>query len=281
VENRAPRADVRVRAATISDLAAIASISLAAGQPPADSGADPRYATLLLDHGSVRVAVRPDGAVAGWGATWPTPAGEMLSDLFVDPGRHGRGVGGRLLRALWPGGPQTPARLTFSSRHPSALPLYARAGLAPRWPLLYLTGDPRDLPVPPAVRATPVSAERAAEADAGLTAAGRRDADYRYWSAAGGSGVLVHAGARLVAAGAGRRGELSHLTCPDADQAAAALMAALVPFGDTDVTVHLPGPHPALGDLLRHGWRVEDYDLAMSTPDVRLSPNWAYAPGLA
>jgi hypothetical protein len=32
----------------------------------------------------------------------------------------------------------------------------------------------------------------------------------------------------------------------------------------------LPGPHPALIGLLRHGYRIEDWDLAMATTDLTL-----------
>ncbi|WP_250034104.1 GNAT family N-acetyltransferase [Paractinoplanes maris] len=270
-----------IRDATTLDLEAIATVSLAAGQPATDSGADARYTNLVLGQGSVVVAVQPDGVVAGWGAARPTPVGAMLSDLFVDPGQHGRGVGGRLLRRLWPGRPGTPGRFTFSSRHPSALPLYAKAGLLPRWPLLYLTGDPQHLPVVPAMRATVVGADQAAAADAHLTTNRERTADYRYWAGSGGTGLLVHDGDRLVAAGAGRHDELTHLTCSGADQDAVAVVAALARVGGSQVTVRLPGPHPMVGELLRRGWRVEDYDLAMTTPDLQLPTTWAYSPGLA
>ena len=36
--------------------------------------------------------------------------------------------------------------MTFSSTHPSALPLYAGFGLSAWWPLLYLSGDPSRVP---------------------------------------------------------------------------------------------------------------------------------------
>jgi hypothetical protein len=46
------------------------------------------------------------------------------------------------------------------------------------------------------------------------------------------------------------------------------------------LTVCLPGPHPALIGLLRHGYRIEDWDLAMATTDLTLPAHWAYSPGL-
>lgn len=62
----------------------------------------------------------------------------MLTDLFVDPVRHGTGIGRALLAALWPAEDREPARFTFASHDPRAMPLYVRAGLIPYWPLLYL-----------------------------------------------------------------------------------------------------------------------------------------------
>ena len=275
-----PATNVIVRRATTSDLAAVASVSLATGQPAVESGADPRYAGLLLEHGIVVVAEQDDGHIVGWGATWRTPVGEVLSDLFVDPRRQGQGVGARILRTLWPD-PEVPGRFTFSSQYASALPLYVRAGLRPVWPLLYLTGDPRRLPVSATVRARLVSPDEAAATDARLTRRTVRAAEYRYWAGApSGTAVVVHEGNRLLAAGAGRPAELAHLTCVDEPQdATAALTAALLELDGSRVC--LPGPHPALGDVLSSGWRVEDYDLAMSTPDLRLPTSWAYSPGLA
>jgi GNAT superfamily N-acetyltransferase len=276
-----------VRHATTADLDAIGTISLATGQPAIDSGADLRYARLLLEYGTVVVATQENQHVVGWGATWLTPLGELLSDLFVDPGRHGQGIGAGLLRFLWPARseqadtPDRPRRFTFSSRHPAALPLYARAGLASTWPLLYLTGEPDRLPRAQSVKATLVGPDAAAAADAQLSGAARH-AEFRYW--AGGrsaGGVLVHDGDRLLAAGAGRPDELAHLTCSDAERAAAAVTAALQALGGERATLCLPGPHPALQVLLHHDWRIEDYDLAMSTPDLQLPTTWAYSPGLA
>lgn len=275
--------DPVVRPAAEADLAGIAAVSSATGQPAIGSGADPAYVALLLEGGRVRVAVHGDTEVVGWGATWPTPAGEVLSDLFVDPGWHGRGVGRRLLRDLWPQPPGTPGRLTFSSRHPSALPLYASAGLQPIWPLLYLSGNPRDLPASEAVRAEVTTAEAAARAEADLLGAAGRAATFAYWSREStGAAIVVHHGADVVAAGAGSAAELAHLTYAGApEHASAVLVAALQALAGETLGVCLPGPHPALAPLLARGWRIDDYDLAMSTPGLSLSPLWAYSPGLA
>jgi len=144
-----------VRAATEDDLAAIAAVAEATGQVEEWSGSDPAYVRHLLAHGQVLVAEHraTEGramVVTGFGATLRIGDGPaavtMLCDLFVDPGWHGRGVGQALLAALWePGSP----RMTFSSLHAHALPVYTRAGLDAWWPLLYLGGDVGALPRAP------------------------------------------------------------------------------------------------------------------------------------
>src|SRR5205823_10754642 len=89
------------------------------------------------------------GAVAGFGAARRIGRGPlavtMLCDLFVHPGWHGRGLGQAMLAALWDDGPR---RMTFSSLHAHALPLYTRAGLDAWWPLLYLRGPVARLAMP-------------------------------------------------------------------------------------------------------------------------------------
>ncbi|MGI5240536.1 GNAT family N-acetyltransferase [Dactylosporangium sp. CA-139066] len=260
--------------ATSEDLASIARISRAVGQLGAGSGADPVYVSHLLRNGTVRVARDGDGNVLGWGATATGPLGWMLTDLFVDPHHHGRGMGGALLRDLWPD-QRVGGRFTFSSRHPHALPLYVRAGLRPAWPLLYLTG-PAPARGDGSYVATAVEATAVAAADRQLTG-GVRNAAYDYWS---GVGVLVHRGSQLVAAGVAQDGTLTHLTCPGEPDATQALTAALRCLGTAEVALCLPGPHPAVNTLLRAGFRIEDYDLAMHTPDVQLPVSWVYSPAL-
>jgi GNAT superfamily N-acetyltransferase len=270
---------VLVRAAEPGDVPAIQRVSQRAGQTGDDTGVDAAYVEFVL--ATARVLVAEDGGPPiGWGAVRPTPVGEMLTDLFVDPDQHGRGIGRALLDALWPD-PDRPGRFTFSSQHPSALPVYARAGLRPIWPLLYLTGSAPSAPSSPsAVCVRMVSAADAAAVDAELTG-GSRASDYAFWTRASpGEAFIVTSDDRTIAAGARRGGELMHLTCPDASVAAAALYAALA-AGPIDAEVCLPGPHPAVVPLLRAGWRVTDLDLAMTTPDVALPVTWAYSTGLA
>jgi len=273
-----PRRGFPIRAADLADIPGIAAVSQAAGQQDADSGADGAYVELLLQTASVRVVEEPrTGAVIAWGAVRSGPLGSMLTDLFVDPDHHGRGVGGALLRALWPDR-TAPGRFTFSSQHASALPLYVRAGLQPSWPLLYLTG-PSALPPLARMDVERVDAAVASDVDAQLVS-GDRSADYAYWTRSGsGRAIVVHDGERTTAAGVLRGGNLIHLTCGESD-ADTALTAALRASETANVTLCLPGRHPSLISLLRAGYRIVDYDLAMSTPDLTLPVAWAYSPGL-
>jgi GNAT superfamily N-acetyltransferase len=146
--------EFEVRAATEDDLLAIAAVAESTGPAEEWSGTDPAYVRHLLAHGRVLVAERQatggqGTVVSGFGATRRIGDGPdavtMLCDLFVDPGSHGRGTGQALLAALWePGSP----RMTFSSLHAHALPVYTRAGLDAWWPLLYLAGDVTALRAP-------------------------------------------------------------------------------------------------------------------------------------
>ncbi|WP_426511775.1 hypothetical protein ACPPVO_14770 [Dactylosporangium sp. McL0621] len=203
-----------------------------------------------------------DGRVAGFGATLRVGGATMLTDLFVDPAGHGGGAGGALLRELGP------VAFTFASQDPRALALYARAGLTPWWPLLYLHGGPDRLPRP-AFAVTGCPPAEAARVEARLTGV------HREFLA--GEGLVVRgAGGEPVAAGAGR---LDHLACPDPAAAAGALVAALHAVGEAELCV--PGPHPAVPVLLGAGYRITGFDVYMATrPDV-LATTWVYSPGLA
>jgi GNAT superfamily N-acetyltransferase len=253
-----------VRPAQPRDVAAIQLVSAGAGQPAVDSGADANYVEFVMRTGTAAVAVGRDGRVVGWGAVRRHVLGSMLSDLFVSPDHQGSGIGRALLAELWP--PDRPgAKFTFSSRHPSAVPVYARAGLHPVWPLLYLTG-PRPQRAP--LSAELVAAAEAADAEARLSGA-HRGADYAFWGRTPDSaGVVVFDGNRLAVTGAVRAGALLHLCCPAPPDAEPALHAALAAAGAPSVTLQLPGPHPAVPGLLNSGFRITDYDIAMCTADV-------------
>src|SRR5690349_21740100 len=62
-----------------------------------------------------------DGEPVAFGSVLDTGRVRMLADLFVEPGRLGQGLGRPLLRELFE---DAPARATFASSDPRALPLY-------------------------------------------------------------------------------------------------------------------------------------------------------------
>jgi len=177
-----PVTDTTIRDAAAADTEAIGRIALATGQDEEWSGSDPAYVRHLLAHGRLVVAGYR-GAVAGFGATLRIGTGPaaitMLCDLFVDPRFHGLGLGQAMLGVLWHDG--TP-RITFSSLHAHALPLYARYGLDAWWPLLYLSGDVRALPAPAGWAVAPASAGQVADLERQWTGIDRT-ADHEAWAA--------------------------------------------------------------------------------------------------
>jgi GNAT superfamily N-acetyltransferase len=276
--------DVHVRDATPADLDAIGAVAAATGQVEEWSGSDPAYVTHLLAHGRVMVAEQ-DGGVTGFGATRRIGAGPgavtMLCDLFVDPGAHGRGTGQALLAGLWE--PGTP-RMTFSSLHAHAVPLYTRAGLDAWWPLLYLGGAHGGLPRPPGWSVAAADPAEVAALEAEWTGTDRA-ADHRAWAARpGGRAVIARHGAAVLAAGtvAGVAAEygIVHLaTSPAAGdgEVAAATLAVLGSLDTVDgrARVCLPGPHPATRPLLAAGWHIDFMDIFMATEPGLLDPRRA------
>ena len=283
--------DITIRDAAVADTRAIGEIALATGQDEEWSGSDPAYVGHLLAHGRLVVA-EYRGAVTGFGATLRIGTGPaaitMLCDLFVDPRFHGLGLGQAMLGVLWHDG--TP-RITFSSLHAHALPLYARYGLDAWWPLLYLSGDVTALHAPAGWAVAPASAGQVADLERQWTGIDRT-ADHEAWAARpGGQPVLAERDGRAAAAGtvggAGTEYGIIHLAlspaCGDAGawDAVLAVLASLDPPGGR-ARVCLPAPHPAARPLLTAGWRNDDLDLYMATEPGLLDPRRAVpSPGLA
>ncbi len=280
-----------MRAAVLADLPLIAAVAFATGQDEEWGGADPAYVTHLLAHGSVVVAVTDD-SVVGFGATRRLGSGPgavtVLCDLFVHPRMHGRGCGRAMLAGLWPGGGR---RMTFSSLHGHALPLYTSFGLDAWWPLLYLRGAVDAVAAPAGWRAEPAAPAEVAALELAWTGADRSD-DHLAWARRpGGSGVLAWRGGQVMAAGtvggAGPEYGITHLALAplagEADAAAAvlAVLAGLEPEGGR-ARACLPAPHPAVRALLAADWRVEEFDLFMATEPGLLDPRRAVpSPALA
>jgi GNAT superfamily N-acetyltransferase len=285
-------AEIEVREAVGADLPGIAAVALATGQDEEWGGADPAYMTHLFAHGRVVVGVA-GGSVAGFGAIRSLDGGpdavSMLCDLFVHPRLHGSGGGRAMLAALWPGADER--RMTFSSLHGHALPLYTSFGLDAWWPLLYLRGRVDALPPAAGWQASAASPAEVAALELSWTGVDR-SADHRAWALRpGGASVLALRDDEVIAAGTagGAGGEfgVTHLAiAPAADDvcAAAAVLAVLASLAPEDglARVCLPAPHPAVRALLAAGWRVDEFDLFMATEPGLLDPRRAVpSPALA
>ncbi|MFF3666494.1 GNAT family N-acetyltransferase [Microtetraspora malaysiensis] len=270
-----------IRGATLEDLDAIAAVALATGQGEEWTGADPAYVGHLLAHGRVVVAEQ-NGTVTGFGATRRIGDGPdavtMLCDLFVDPRSHGRGAGNAMLRALWQ---DTPRRMTFSSLHAHALPLYTRSGLDAWWPLLYLGGDVRALRLPRGWTVSETGPGEVAALELEWTGVDRA-ADHTAWVARpGGRALLVSRDGVVVAAAAVGGAEpeygVTHMAADPAAGANAvrdavvAVLATLDPPGGR-ATVCLPAPHVATRPLLAAGWHSDSMDVFMATDPSLLDP---------
>jgi hypothetical protein len=249
--------------------------------------------THLLAHGTVLVGVS-DGSIVGFGATRRLGSGpgavSMLCDLFVDPRLHGGGGGRAMLARLWRG-TGGERRMTFSSLHGHALPLYTSFGLDAWWPLLYLHGRVDALAAPAGWRAEAAGPAEVAALELGWTGVDRSD-DHLAWARRpGGAGVLARHGDQPMAAatigGAGDQYGVTHMAlAPSASDvdAVAAVLAVLAGLeaADGPARVCLPGPHPAVRALLAAGWRVAEFDLFMATEPDLLDPRRAVpSPALA
>ena len=284
--------DARVRPADTSDLAAIAGVAAATGQHDLWGGQNPAYIRHLMDVGRVVVA-ELDAAVAGFGAIQQIGAGpdavSMLCDLFVDPGAHGRGCGRAMLADLW----STAARrMTFSSLHRHAAPLYTSFGLDAWWPLVYMHGDPARLPISNEWAIEPTSPDEVARYELDWTGIGRA-ADHRAWAARpAGESILVSCDDEVIAAGTvinrgADRGIVHLAVSPAADDGVAAgvvlhTLGQLREPPAENAQVCLPAPHPAVRALLTAGWRFDEFDLFMASEPGLLDPRRAVpSPGQA
>lgn len=275
-------APATIRTATEDDLRAVDSVLRAnhgppPGEPAEPPGAQDPYLRHLIVRGTFAIA-EADGAVVGFGATVFTGRATHLADLFVLPALQGRGIGGRLLAAVF--GDAFP-RTTFASDDPRALPLYIRAGMAPLWPSLYISGDPGGLPADP----DDIAVEDAALDDVahleGQWAGVDRSPDVALWAtqSAPRAAVVVRAG-RPVAVGLSR-GRLNGfgrwidraLVAPDEDPVAPliALIRRGADGGDL-IGASVAGPSPLLPALLAAGFRIRGRDTFMASDPALIDP---------
>jgi GNAT superfamily N-acetyltransferase len=304
--------EVLVREAAEPDSGAIAAVAIATGQHDEWSAANPAYIGHLMHCGRVVVA-ELGGKVAGFGAVQRLGTGldavTMLCDLFVDPTAHGKGCGRAMLTALWA---DASRRMTFSSLHSHAMPLYTSFGLDAWWPLLYLHGQPDRLSGADGWTVERAGADDVAQLECGWTGVDRT-ADYGAWGARpGGSAVIASVRGEALAVGTviatGPARGIEHMAVSPAADDTTAGAAVLAVLGWLDPTesgapqggaaeggaaeggaaeggaahVCLPAPHPAVRPLLAGGWIFNEFDLFMATEPALLDPRRAVpSPGQA
>jgi len=203
----------------------------------------------------------------------------MLTDLFVHPAAHGSGLGRAILGHLWR---DQPRRITFSSLHSHALPLYTSFGVDAWWPLLYLAGDVRRLRMPDGWSVEASEPGRVAVLERAWTGFDR-EGEHVLWAARpGGTGVVASLGGKPMAAGTvgGAAAEygISHLAVDitsvghaESRDAVIAVLSWLSPPGGR-ARVTLPAPHPATRPLLAVSWQLEEFDLHMASQFGLIDP---------
>jgi len=300
-------ASFRVRRASEEDDGAIREIS-AAYDNLHSWPSRPDFIDHELATGRIYVAEGTDGVV-GFGGSFDRGEVVYLADLFVRPDFVGRGVGAALLEPIFDRGT---VRMTSASSDPRALPLYARFGMVPLMPALYLRGS-CEVATTAALalgaggrgEVRPGSAGEIAEIDAEVSGRPRHQEHEFLASCPGAEGLLLErgepvaygwmrvvtlagggtfethayiapAGARTPEAMTRMTGELLRRAAEVVEGSAAAAGAAVA-----DVALLVLGPHPGLPGMLEAGFRVVDRDTFMcSRLDLIDGRRYAHSPEL-
>jgi GNAT superfamily N-acetyltransferase len=263
-----------VRAAGDADVAAVREISEAYDnlRPWPDR---PDFLDHERRHGRMVVAER-DGDVVAFGGSFDRGDVVYLADLFVRPAFLGHGIGAAVLESIFD---RDGVRLTAASNDPRALPLYARFGMRPVLPVLYLHA--------PAVSLGPLDADPASLSPGALSdiaqldeeVSGRpRPQEHEFLASLPGvegvvvdgpGGAAAYAWIRTVtiAGPAGHErhafaGPMGGRTERDMDGLTRAV-AARAAGGADHVHLVVLGPHPSLVALFDAGFRLVDRDTWM------------------
>ncbi|HEV2301883.1 MAG TPA: GNAT family N-acetyltransferase [Stellaceae bacterium] len=135
-----------IRRAAIGDIAAIDRLVRTAlntssrqhGFPEIPPGPpNPFYAFAIEEEPEGAFVAEEEGAVVGVAVRWSRPPAWFLAHLFVDPSRHGEGIGRRLIeRVLAEDGSEAAIRtLITPAFNPVSVSLYLRYGMYPMEPL--------------------------------------------------------------------------------------------------------------------------------------------------
>lgn len=264
-----------IRPATEADLPAVNAVyyDTEVGDER-EEGAPPRRELACYPHelhtGRMFVAERA-GRVIGFTSAITRSDVTYLTELFVRPEAQEQGLGHALLRAVLPedGG----IRCTMASSDIRAVGLYTIFGMQPQWPNYWIVGPTTAhiQAVLPDIVVEEARADNPALVDWDAEVSGRRrPEDHRYWVEQGDAAPLwfLHDGER-VGYGFIQRRSTSSLWSPhtptigplgvrDEDLTVDAVAAAVVwarRYAEVARLV-IPGPHPALGALLRAGFRI-------------------------
>ena len=269
-----------IRQATVDDIPEIRRILAAHEEdgPVAQGGVDiigPYLRHFVGRHRSLVSEL--DGGVVAYGSVLDTGMARVLSDLFVEPGRLGQGLGRSLLTALFE---DAPVRATFASSDPRALPVYVRAGMTPLWLCLYLEGDAEQLPpIAPTLTVWDATPDELAILEETWTGAARL-VDHGFWaSQTRADPFLVKDAEGPVAFGYGRARQVTAsralnrlLIRPGADPVPPILAGLARAARGGRVQACLLGPNPALPLLLGAGFHVVDHDQFLSSDPSLVDP---------
>jgi len=300
--------EFRVRPAAANDEAAIREISVAYDNL-ASWPARPDFIDHEIATGRIYVAEDGDGVV-GFGGSFDRGDVVYLADLFVRPEEVGRGIGAALLERVFD---RDAVRMTSASDDPRALPLYARFGMWPLMPALYLRGSAAAAAgaasaLGAGAGADAIVADAAAIAGLDAEVCGRpRPQEHAFLeSSPGAEGLVLSEGGtavaygwmRVVAASAptgiearaylapfgGRTPEaMARMTAELLGRAADAVRGLAASAGTpvADVSLLVLGTHPGLAAMLAAGFRVVDRDTFMcSRVDLIDGRRYALSPEL-
>jgi GNAT superfamily N-acetyltransferase len=117
-----------------SDSEALSECARICGQTGEVSAENARYQEFLAISGQLLVC-ESESTILGFAGLVDRSGVAFLTDLFVHPDHQDRGLGRRLLHAVWDNASR---RMTSASQDPRALALYSHCGATPRWKNLYL-----------------------------------------------------------------------------------------------------------------------------------------------
>jgi len=278
--------DVRVRRAVAGDLQAALHVWYATERSEDLSLPPLALTTDALRHdveaGDMFVAER-GGVVVGFATSFARDGVRFLSNLFVHPDEQSAGIGGRLLAAAMPH--DGVANCTMSSKDPRAIALYVRHGMPPRWPHVLLEADASSIGLPDrsdvAARAADPDDPELCEWDREIAGRARpvdldhlvSDLEARafwferhgrrigYGFIQGRSPFALRQPDQVMIGPVGVRDPADAAPCVlEAVRRAAELLRPLA--------LGVPGPHPALPDLLRTAFRIAYVELFMAGSDV-------------